>query len=53
MVTGISYHDTDIEDAEEDDEDYNEEGAFRNVDDDAGKLKFDPKIRWETATVGF
>ena len=50
MVTGISYHDTDIEDAEEDDEDYNEEGAFRgdnklSSSDDAGKLKFDQKIR--------
>ena len=50
MVTGISYHDTDIEDAEEDDEDYNEEGAFRSDNkfgsfDDAGKLKFDSKIR--------
>ena len=49
-MNGISYHDTDIEDAEEDDEDYNEEGAFRADDklsppDDAGKLKFDQKIR--------
>ena len=49
VVNGISYHDTDIEDAEEDDEDY-EEGAFKadnklSAPDDAGKLKLDPKTR--------
>lgn len=48
-TSGI-YHDTDIEEAEDDDEDYNEESSFRNDNkldslDNTEKLKFDQKIR--------